>query len=169
MAETQKEENRPPRTKTAKKDSGGGVFQLERLYRSRSDRFIAGVAGGMAEYFRADPTLIRLLWVAAAFLGGVGIILYLAAMVIIPDEGWENGRSAPEARVTREEGIEPERPRRAENTEERARSRQALIGWILLAAGVFFLVEIFVPYVRWDFLFPVLLIGAGVAMLARRR
>ncbi len=56
----------------------------KRLYRSRSQRMLAGVCGGIAEYFNVDPTLIRLAWVIFAFLGGTGVLAYIIAAIIIP-------------------------------------------------------------------------------------
>lgn len=56
-----------------------------RVMRSREHRMIAGVAGGIGEYFRVDPTLVRLGFVITAFFGGAGIVAYLLAWVIIPD------------------------------------------------------------------------------------
>ena len=56
----------------------------KRLYRSKKERMIAGVCGGIAEYFNVDPTLIRLIWVATLFMGGTGIIAYIIAWIIIP-------------------------------------------------------------------------------------
>ena len=59
----------------------------KRLYRSRTDRMVAGVAGGMAEYFDVDPTLMRILWAGSLILGGFpGLFLYFACMAIIPEE-----------------------------------------------------------------------------------
>jgi phage shock protein C len=56
-----------------------------RLYRSRSDRMVAGVAGGMAEYLGIDPTIVRLLWLLAFLPGGVpGLLLYVLCAFIIP-------------------------------------------------------------------------------------
>lgn len=55
-----------------------------RLYKSRTNRMIAGVCGGVGEYCNVDPTLVRLLWFLSIFLGGTGVILYLVAAVIMP-------------------------------------------------------------------------------------
>jgi phage shock protein C len=57
-----------------------------KLYRSRSNRQLAGVCGGLAEYFDLDPTLIRVLFVILAVLGGSGVILYLAMWIIVPKQ-----------------------------------------------------------------------------------
>ena len=57
-----------------------------RLYRCRHDKRIAGVASGIAEYFDADPSLVRILWVLSIFVGGAGLLLYIAMALIVPLE-----------------------------------------------------------------------------------
>jgi len=57
-----------------------------RLYRCRHDRWLAGVAGGMAEYFEIDPTVVRVLWILSAFLGGLTILLYIILAFVMPPE-----------------------------------------------------------------------------------
>ena len=56
------------------------------LYRIRDGRVVAGVGAGLAAYFGVDPTLVRLAFALLTVFGGLGILLYLAAWVIIPDE-----------------------------------------------------------------------------------
>ena len=58
----------------------------KRLYRSRRDRQIAGVCGGLGEYFNVDPTLIRILWVLLTLTIGTGLMLYIILAIIIPEE-----------------------------------------------------------------------------------
>lgn len=55
----------------------------KKLYRLDSG-MLAGVCGGIAEYFNIDPTVIRLIWAALALVWGTGIILYIAAAIILP-------------------------------------------------------------------------------------
>ena len=57
-----------------------------KLYRSRTNRKLAGVCGGLAEYFNTDATLIRVLFVVLAVLGGSGLVIYLAMWAIVPSE-----------------------------------------------------------------------------------
>ena len=57
----------------------------KRLYKSRNDKMLGGVCGGIAEYFDIDPTLVRLGWVLFCALGGSGILAYILAAIIIPD------------------------------------------------------------------------------------
>ena len=58
----------------------------KRLYRSKKDRMICGVRGGIANYFNIDPTLVRLAFVLIAMGAGSGILAYIIAAIIIPDE-----------------------------------------------------------------------------------
>lgn len=58
----------------------------KKLYRSQSNKMICGVCGGVGEYFNIDPTLIRLGWALLTCVGGAGILVYLVAAIIIPDE-----------------------------------------------------------------------------------
>ena len=57
----------------------------KRLHRSLSDRKLAGVCGGIAEYLGWDPTLVRLLWVILTLLGGSGILIYIVLWIVMPD------------------------------------------------------------------------------------
>ncbi len=59
---------------------------VKKLYRSVSDKQIAGVCGGLAKYFGIDSTVVRLVWAAAVILAGAGLLLYLIAWVLIPQE-----------------------------------------------------------------------------------
>ena len=58
----------------------------KKLMRSRTDEKIAGVCGGFAEYFDIDSTLMRLLWLALVFLGGWGLLAYIIAWIVMPQE-----------------------------------------------------------------------------------
>jgi phage shock protein PspC (stress-responsive transcriptional regulator) len=56
-----------------------------KLYRSQTNRQVAGVAGGLAEYLNVDPTLIRVLFIALAVAGGAGLVMYVAMWIIVPE------------------------------------------------------------------------------------
>jgi phage shock protein C len=60
------------------------VAARKKLTRSRKDKKIAGVCGGFAEYLEIDSTLVRLIWVILAFLGGWGLIAYIIAWILMP-------------------------------------------------------------------------------------
>ena len=56
----------------------------KRLYRSMNNKMIAGVCGGVAEYFGLDPALVRLGWIVFCALGGSGVLAYIIAAIVIP-------------------------------------------------------------------------------------
>lgn len=58
-------------------------MEPKKLYRSSSNRMICGVCGGVAEYLNIDPTVVRLLWVMFGIFG-VGVLVYIAAAIIMP-------------------------------------------------------------------------------------
>jgi phage shock protein PspC (stress-responsive transcriptional regulator) len=79
---------------------GPGTAGEQRLHRVGRGRMLAGVAGGMADYFDVDPTIVRIGFVALAFLGGLAVPLYLAGWLLIPDE--DNDVSVAEELLSRE-------------------------------------------------------------------
>jgi phage shock protein C len=65
---------------------GGAMDPTRKLYRSKTNRQVAGVCGGLAQHFNVDATLIRVLFVLLAVLGGSGLVLYVAMWIIVPKE-----------------------------------------------------------------------------------
>jgi phage shock protein C len=61
-------------------------MQGKRIYRSRNDRLIAGVAGGVANYLNIDPLLVRIGFVALTALNGFGAMLYIVLWLLLPNE-----------------------------------------------------------------------------------
>lgn len=57
----------------------------KRLYRSRTNRTIAGVCAGIADYFGWDPTLVRIAWIVLTFFGGSGILIYFVLWLVVPE------------------------------------------------------------------------------------
>lgn len=58
----------------------------KRLHRSKNQRMICGVCGGVGEYFNIDPTIIRLAWILFSVAGGSGLLVYFIAAIVIPEE-----------------------------------------------------------------------------------
>ncbi|MEI7498921.1 MAG: PspC domain-containing protein [Bacteroidota bacterium] len=61
-------------------------METKRLFRSKIDRVLGGVCGGLGKYFNIDPVLVRVLWAVSFFVGGVGLLGYIIAWIIIPEE-----------------------------------------------------------------------------------
>jgi phage shock protein PspC (stress-responsive transcriptional regulator) len=72
----------------------------KRLYRAREGRVVAGVCAGLAAYFGVDPTLVRLAFALVTVFGGIGVLLYLVAWIVIPEEGGD-GASIAESFVSK--------------------------------------------------------------------
>lgn len=62
----------------------------KKLYKSQGDRQLCGVCGGLGEFFGIDASLIRLAWIVFSLLGGSGVLAYIIAAIVIPDEPLEH-------------------------------------------------------------------------------
>lgn len=140
----------------------------KRLYRSKRERILGGVCGGMAEYFDVDPTLVRLFWILLIFAGGVSILAYVIAWIIIPEvpvpgkgggvrtnaasssetqTGEPSATALPEtpAGMSGEGGERGGAPPARKTPDD---SRQKLMGVILILIGSFFFIDRLFP--RWN-------------------
>jgi phage shock protein C len=69
---------------------------MKRLYRSRKEQMLGGICGGLGEHLDVDPSIIRLVWLVVTLLSlGTGVIVYLAAWIIIPQFPGESTEQAP--------------------------------------------------------------------------
>ncbi|HHY33452.1 MAG TPA: PspC domain-containing protein [Firmicutes bacterium] len=158
-----------------------------RLYRSKSECVIGGVAGGIAEYFDIDPTIVRILWVLFALADGIGILAYIIAWIVIP----ANPQAEPSERFEKTEGIRQEVIDKAKEVEARlkgetpppaaapveraaaegSRARRDMsgakvLGIALVCVGGLLLARNFCPWFDFGALWPVVLIIAGAILLA---
>lgn len=161
----------------------------QRLVRSRSDRMIAGVAGGIGHYLNIDPVLVRLAFVALVF-SGIGLPAYAILWLLMPEEpagaphppaeGVTQVFVAPEAasRAPRFDPmtgapLEPEQEIPVQNLggtpgQQAANGRNRTLGLILIALGAFLTIKLLLPGLL-PLLLPALLIGAGIMLLRRGR
>ena len=144
---------------------------VKRLYRSRREKVIGGVCGGIAKYFSIDPILIRLLFVLMFFAQGAGILAYLIAWIIIPEE--PRSRYQAEEEGYREDDdeyidieIEEGETRRGTTFGGNTKS-QRYLGIILIIAGALFLFDIWMPRIYFRTFWPFILIVLGIAVLVR--
>ncbi len=133
----------------------------EKLYRSREHRMIAGVAGGIAEYFEIDVTIVRLLWILGVLVGGGGVLVYIIAWIIIPEK--EEGTTVSED----EEGEKKLAEKPSNGSASLQKRRNA--GLLLIGVGLFFLLRRFVPWQFSRYLVPLLLVGLGLYLLLEAR
>ena len=128
-----------------------------RLVRSRDDRVIAGVCGGLGEYLGVDAVLIRIAALILIFAGGAGLILYVIGWIAMPEasEGVAVAAGQPPTRP----GVPVERTTGA-----------VVIGALFVLIGVFFLLdEAFPDFLSWNWVWPIALIAVGAIVILRAR
>ncbi len=122
---------------------------LKRLYRSQSDRFVGGVCGGLGEYFKVDANIFRILFVVFTFIGGIGIILYIASLIIVPENPSDS------------------------NIEESSRRDKTIFwAWLCIIAGVALLLREFGLFnyiqfwhIPWSSIWAIFLIIIGIVLI----
>ena len=156
-----------------------------RLYRSRAERMISGVSGGIGDYFDVDPVLVRLGWVILAVAsGGLFALAYLLLWIIVPLEGREAGSPREQVREGVNELAEEARafarqvrdavgtPEGASDEEriERHQRRHVWAGVLLITLGVIFLFQNLqlVSWFNWHVFWPLFLVAAGAVLLWQR-
>ncbi len=153
----------------------------ERLYRSRDDRMLAGVAAGVAETLDADPSLVRIAWaLLAIFTGGIAVVVYIVMAIVVPEAPAGMPAAAPAASEwpgAAPAGTPPPPSDVASDRDARRAARRArryerdsargglVIGLILIVVGGFFLIRELVPWFDWHLWWPIGLIGLGGLLL----
>ena len=118
------------------------------LYRSRHDRVLFGVCGGLGRYLAIDPVLLRILTVVLVF-AGVGLVAYVVAWLLIPEEPAD----APVA------SADPETRHRV----------VVILGAVLVAVGGLMVLRSFMPWMHSALFWPLLVIGGGILLIVSAR
>jgi len=143
---------------------------VKRLYRSQKNKMIAGVSGGLAEYFEIDPVIVRILFVCLALFGGSGVLAYILAWIIIPESPIvvANYRTINDDPMEISERAEDPALINESGDEVKTRDRTAsVLGFLLIGFGVILLLNQFFPYQLSRFIWPLLLIALGVFIFTR--
>jgi len=139
-----------PRPHSAQQPESDPRPEPRRLYRSRDDQVVAGVCGGIGEYFGIDAALVRIGFVLLIFAGGLGILAYVLGWIFVS-----------------EEPVEATHPATADT---QTRSGALVFGLVFVALGVLFLFDIEWPdLLSWEYLWPIALIAVGAAIVLRAR
>lgn len=140
---------------------------MKKLYKSRKNKVIDGVCGGIAEYLGVDPVLVRLIAALSLFFtGGVIVIAYILAMIIMPAQPWEGAGE--------EETSMPQGSSGPGQTESFGAKGSLIVGVILILFGAHFLlrnIPFFHQYygwfwgIGWSFFWPITLIAVGLLII----
>lgn len=138
----------------------------KQLFRSRTNKKIAGVCGGIAEYFNIDPTIVRLIWLLFSFTYGIGFLAYLVAVIVIPEARTDNSEY--------HQGPNHGESQQAWNSEahkENSRHDNSkamlILGIALVVVGGILLINLYIPWINWHYLWPLIIIGIGVLVILR--
>ena len=153
----------------------------KKLYRSTTDKMLGGVAGGLADYFDIDSTLIRVLFIVIVFLGGGGIIAYIILWIVVPQKPYEIPKG-PVNQSPPEGGTNTEKGSTESNSDTfsvsngsiagsmtQTNSKQFWIAIILMVIGGLLLLDNIFPHFDFDHYWPVILIGIGISLLLKAK
>ncbi len=156
------------------------IMEYRKLYRSRTDRKLAGICGGLGIHFGMDPVIIRIIFIVLTLFGGSGLLLYFIMVLVVPDEPGDGYYEKKNDR--REERFEQFAEEIKENAESFGRDVKeqyeyyqeksqvgrwvlAIIGVLLIGAGIIWLLSNFLPLFSPKIYFPAFLILIGLIIL----
>ncbi len=146
----------------------------KKLYRSTSDKMIGGVAGGLADYFSIDPTLVRVLFVVATLFHGGGVIAYIILWIVIPQKPYQVPGMNSETNTQNEtsdssSSFTGNADGSISMNNQKSESGSIWIGIVLILLGGLFLLDNFLP--RFDFgdYWPIILIGLGIGLILKAK
>lgn len=152
----------------------------KKLYKSQEDKAIFGVCGGIAEYFEVDSLIVRLLFVLFTIMYGVGIIFYIIAALVMPNENIVRiGKGASEY-VSSDGTVYKNRATMMDGEEslyadteykviqKRSSSSSKTLGFIMITIGVLILAKIFIPHIDMRIIVAGGLIVAGFLFVVKK-
>ena len=143
----------------------------KKWYRSRKDKMIGGVAGGLAEYFDIDPTIVRILFVVGLFMGA-GFLAYIVLWIVVPEEPYglettqQTSTSSGAAQETSDQNAGSQTTDQAQAETQHKQNRSHIFAAILIVLGVLLLIDNFVHFHAF---WPLLLILIGVGILLKSK
>ncbi|NQU82817.1 MAG: PspC domain-containing protein [Parcubacteria group bacterium] len=148
---------------------------IKKLYRSDEDRIVAGVAGGLGEYFNIDPLFVRLIFIFLALVNGLGILFYIIFIFVIPKKGEKTLNAHETGERLKEFGhdVSEKAKEVAGSIEEQgvgfSKNRRKVIGLVILIIGLLALFNKAVPmsWFRWDLFWRIALIVIGFYLLIK--
>lgn len=139
-------------------------METKKLYRSCDNQIIAGIAGGLGEYFEIDPTLIRLLFLILIF-SGVGLAAYIVAWILIPmNPKCGSAKSGSDEIQEKAETIAEEFRGKVKGGDS---STRIILGAIILGFGFLLLFQNFVGDYIWKIFWPAILILVGFYFITK--
>lgn len=147
----------------------------QKLHRSKTNQVIAGVCGGIAETYNIDSTLVRIIFIILALWGGLGIILYIVGMVLMPYEGGEGKITAEEVSKNMESAASDIKNNFKNLKEKQEKNggknigNNEILGLVIVILGLIILLHNFFPVINVRLFWPIMLILFGILLISGRR
>lgn len=142
-------------------------METKKLYRTEDNQVLAGVAGGLGEYFEVDPVLIRLLFVLLTVFGGSGVLIYIVLWLVIPQKSQLADNTETIMRQNAQE-ISAKAKEMVNDTGVIAKQKpRQWLGIILIFLGILFVLDNF-TFLRLELLWPFILIAIGLFIVAKK-
>jgi phage shock protein PspC (stress-responsive transcriptional regulator) len=141
----------------------------KRLYRSCEDRLIAGVCGGLSEYFEIDASIIRLIFSLTFFAGGAGLLIYLVAWIIIPSNPNCGGSQTGAEEIKEKAEDFAEEIKKHVGGKKKLSGTNAIVGAVITLIGVAFLLENLFGLHFWQNIWPIIIIVIGLIIVIRSK
>ena len=140
----------------------------KQIYRSETNRILAGVAGGLGDYFDIDPVIFRIIFVLLTVFGGSGILIYIILWILIPDESSSELKSDEAIRKNARE-MKDKAKRFADDIGMSSKdSSGSWIGIIIVVLGILFLSDN-LGFLKFNLLWPLIIIVFGLWLLVKER
>ncbi|MDD2224922.1 MAG: PspC domain-containing protein [Candidatus Shapirobacteria bacterium] len=149
-------------------------METKKLFRSVDDNIVAGVCGGLAEYFQIDGSLVRIIFILLAIGGGSGVLIYLILWLVVPSVNQNSS-----GKQNKEEKIKEFADEVKDKTKSMAKEikletkikrtkRINILGVVLILIGLTAIWnQIFPKMIDWDMFWPIILILVGMLLIFR--
>ncbi len=164
----------------------------KRIYRSKNDKIIAGICGGLAKYFEVDPAIVRIIFILLFFFKGIGFLVYIIMWIVVPYDpnevrvfhahaGKTDYAKSAQENINDEDVEEAQIIDEIDETESRKNAgatasanikrtdNRYIAGIVLIVLGGLFLLNQIVPSLSMKVLIPVILVIAGIYLLINSR
>lgn len=139
-------------------------MENKKLYRSADDNVVAGVCGGLADYFKIDSTLVRIIFVLLSLGGGSGILIYFIMWLVVPIESETRKNKKNDEDL--EDFVDDVKNKAKSIVKETKSKKINIFGIFLILIGIVAIWNQIMPFrIDWDFFWPGMLILLGIVFL----
>jgi len=148
------------------------MAETKKLFRSKQDKVIGGVCGGIAEYFKIDPVWVRLIAVLLIFFDGIGILFYIIAWIIMPENPNQQETKKTKAQEVVNKAVTSIKSHKKVHKKPKKKKHSggsSILGIIITIIGIGLLMRNLFDWFNIQYIWPSLLIIIGLYYVFRRK